>query len=137
MESLQKVAYRFTRRKKLEIEIKNANVQNLTAINALLHASKAYWGYDKNFMDLFMEKLGISRLYLLKNQIKLFYVNAELAGFYSFSINTDGILELDNFFLHPDYIGSGLGKELWTACCQTAKKYNKKEFIIWGSEGKF
>lgn len=115
----------------MQIDIKNATTKNLDAINTLLRASKAYWGYDEKFMNLFMQKLGISKSYLLKNKIKLLYLNGDITGFYNFILNNDGDLELDNFFLHPQYIGKGLGKKLWDACCQTAREYKKNEFIIW------
>ena len=40
-------------------------------------------------------------------------------------------MNVDNFFLHPDYIGKGWGKKMWELCCADAKQMGKTEFIIW------
>ncbi len=100
-------------------------------INHLLRISKGYWGYDDEFLDSFIKKLGITTTYIDKHTIKLFKIDDRLAGFFNFIINDDGLLELDNFFLHPDYIGQGIGRKLWNACCQTAKELGKDKFILW------
>jgi streptomycin 6-kinase len=115
----------------MNIRIKDASIDDLNQINHVLRSSKSYWGYDQNFLDLFMEKLGMTEEYLKKHTIKLFYVNNQLAGFYNFLINDEGLFELDTFFLHPNSIGKGLGRKLWHMCCKTAKEQNKDEFIIW------
>lgn len=115
----------------MKIAIRDALADDLNQINELLRISKAYWRYDNNFLDRFMEKLGITYAYMQQHAIKLFYVDDHLAGFFNFGFNTDNLFELDNFFLHPDYIGKGIGRVLWQACCQEAKKQNEKEFIIW------
>jgi streptomycin 6-kinase len=115
----------------MTINVKNATLNDIDLLNKLLCCSKSYWGYDEKFMNLFMEKLSITKNYLENNNVKIAFFDTSIAGFYSFSINSDGDLELDNFFLHPNYIGKGLGSELWNACCNTAKEYNKEFFIIW------
>lgn len=115
----------------MNIEIRTAELQDIEAINHLLRLSKAYWGYDEAFINKFMEKLCITPNHFGKTTILLFYVNGEIAGFYNFLVNEDKTLELDNFFLHPKYIGKGFGKKLWDACCNTAKEFGRNEFIIW------
>jgi streptomycin 6-kinase len=118
-------------RKAMKIDIKEALPENLNQINELLRISKAYWGYDAVFLDRFMERLGITDMYMQQHAIKLFCVDDYLAGFFNFGFNADGLFELDNFFLHPNYIGKGIGRMLRQACCQEAKKQRKNEFIIW------
>ena len=113
------------------ITIKDAISNDLKQINELLRLSKAYWGYDDEFLDRFMKKLGITHSYMEQHAIKLFYIDGHLAGFFNFSFNANDLFELDNFFLHPNYIGRGMGRKLWEACCQEAKQQDKSEFIIW------
>ena len=50
---------------------------------------------------------------------------------YSFSRNKDNQLELDNFFLHPDYIGQGIRKIMWERCVESAKSHKDPFFILW------
>lgn len=106
-------------------------ITDIDAINTLMHYSKAYWGYEPAFMDRFMEKFGITENYLKNNMTQLFYLEDDLAGFYSFSRDAQGNYELDNFFLHPDYIGQGLGRILWEYCVDTAKQCNISSFTLW------
>lgn len=115
----------------LKTYTKNANFDDLTSINELLRLSKAYWGYDSEFLDRFIKTFCVTHEYIEKNTIKLFYVEEKLAGFFNFCINKENIFELDNFFLHPDYIGKGFGQKLWNICCQLAHKQRIAEFIIW------
>lgn len=111
--------------------ITNATENDIEAINQLLRISKAHWGYDEEFLDRFMENFSINVERLKKTTTRLFYVDDKLAGLFGFIINEDDLLELDNFFLHPDYLGKGFGYKLWHACCDTAKELGKNEFIIW------
>lgn len=115
----------------MQISIKNATFADLNKINEILRLSKAYWGYDEQFLDKFMNKLGVTHEYMKKHTIKLCYVDNQLVGFFNFGINYENLFELDNFFLHPDYIGQGLGRKLWDACCKVAAEKGHDEFIIW------
>ena len=116
----------------MKISIKDATLNDLNKVNELLRLSKSYWKYNKEFIDTFMEKFGITSDYLENHHIKLFYIDDRLAGFYNFEMNNENVFELANFFLHPDFIGQGIGKKLWNACCQTAIEQGKNEFILWG-----
>lgn len=115
----------------MQISIKKATLNDLNEINSLLRISKSYWGYNKDFIDRFMQRFGVTMEYLENNIIKLFYIDARLAGFYNFETNIENLFELANFFLHPDFIGKGIGKTLWDACCQTAIEQGQAEFILW------
>lgn len=93
--------------------IKLATETDLEIINHILRLSKSYWGYDKQFMDRFMNEFRITPEHLHQSKTYLFYVDEKLAGYFGFILTNDGQLELDNFFLYPDYIGKGLGRRLW------------------------
>lgn len=112
--------------------IKLATETDLEIINHILRLSKSYWGYDKQFMDRFMNEFRITPEHLHQSKTYLFYVDEKLAGYFGFILTNDGQLELDNFFLYPDYIGKGLGRRLWQYCCETAQEMGRDEFILWG-----
>jgi streptomycin 6-kinase len=114
----------------MEITIKQATVENCQDINQILRLSKGHWGYSEDFLDRFMAGFSITEEYLEMYDVKLFLVDNEIAGYFNFITNQAGEFELDNFFLHPRYIGRGLGRSLWDSCCQIAKNH-AKEFVIW------
>jgi len=115
----------------MTISNKKAAKNQLDQINQLLRQSKSHWGYDEKFLDQYIKIMGINEAYLEKNTANSIYLHDELIGFYSFTSQEDGSLELDKFFLHPSYIGQGYGRHLWQACCETAKALGKNEFTIW------
>lgn len=62
--------------------IRDAAAEDLDKINHLLRLSKAYWGYDKEFLDRFMQNLGVTHAYLNKHNVKLFYIGSQFTGFF-------------------------------------------------------
>jgi len=80
-----------------------------------------------------MDLLSVTPEVLKVSKVKKLLVEKDLAGFYSFYINDEDQLELDNFFLAPNYLYQGYGKTLWSHCLKTAKEYNRDFFILWSS----
>lgn len=115
----------------MNLLIQNAHISDIDAINHLMLMSKAFWGYDDKFLDRFMDIIGIKENYLRNNTIKLVYLNNQFIGFYNFIIHKDGSFELDNFFLHSDFIGKGFGRKMWEHCCNDARQLGINEFIVW------
>lgn len=73
-----------------------------------MRASKAYWGYDIQQMEVWKEELTISPSYIQENQVFSLWSNGKIIGFYSYFEQEDHI-KLDNLFLLPAFIGKGLG----------------------------
>lgn len=117
-----------------------AEKNDLDKINSLMHASKAYWGYDQAFMDKFMQLFQLKSDYIEKNTVKLFCEFDQnqckkLIGFYSFNLSEENNHELDNFFIAPDHIGKGLGKKMWDLLIEDLKLCRVKKFILWSDPG--
>lgn len=117
------------------ISVRGATNDDLTLLNHIYYHSKAYWGYDKKFLDNFMSVYKLDEAYLANNVVKIFSLNNHPIGYYGFFLEEDGSIELDHLFLLPDYIGKGFGRPLWQACCETAKGLGKTEFILWSELG--
>jgi len=113
------------------IQARPALPSDLQNLNDLLKASKAHWGYDEVFMKEFMENLGLSEDSFSQQSLFVVFIEGVLAGFYGFAVGEDEILELENFYLHPDFIGKGLGRQMWALCLQTAKFLGHGEFLVW------
>jgi N-acetylglutamate synthase-like GNAT family acetyltransferase len=115
----------------MNLAIKKAIEEDGEKINKLIRQSKAYWGYDDIFMDKFMALFGMTPEHIKNTHTFLFNKDESMIGMYSFFKNEEGRVELEKFFLHPDYVGKGLGRQLWIACCNTAKELGVTEFILW------
>ena len=113
------------------MSIRQANPNDIDAINHLFCLSKGSWGYDPVFMHQCMSEYSITIDKILQKSVYLYYVDGFLAGFYSFIQEVNECAELDYFFLHPDFFGKGIGRKLWDACINTAKDIKITEFILY------
>lgn len=114
------------------IKIRDAVLSDIEAIRELCRESKAYWGYDDDFMTKFMNQYHITAENIRNNTFKLFFDFERLVGFYAFAMNKNEAipLSLEDFFIHPDYIGQGIGKMMWLNCIDFVKSIGKDEFIL-------
>lgn len=110
---------------------RRAGEEDLISLNQTLRSSKAYWGYDQEFMDAFMEKFGLSEQYLQDNIVYLMSQSSRDIGYFSFIFHEEHSLELDHFFISPEYIGKGFGRKMWEACCEVAQELHVEEFTLW------
>ncbi len=88
-------------------------------LTALTLASKAHWGYDRDFMDLARPSLTVTPDYLQANQCWVAEMDGATVGWFSLVPIRDGFL-LDNFFLLPAHIGSGVGRLMWAEALRCA-----------------
>ena len=91
-------------------------------LTALTIASKAHWGYDQDFMDRARPSLTVTREYLEVNDCWVADVDAGAGaiGWFSLVVEPGGLL-LDNFFLLPTHIGSGVGRQMWKEALNRAE----------------
>lgn len=110
---------------------------DLVHLNRLMLESKRTAGgdnYSTEYLDEFMRKLSFTPEILKVSKAEVLLKDATRVGFYSLYINEDGELELDNFFVGPQYLYKGYGKMLWDLCLAMARTYGKHSFILWSSK---
>ncbi|HVQ93627.1 MAG TPA: GNAT family N-acetyltransferase [Mycobacteriales bacterium] len=89
-------------------------------LSELALRSKAYWGYDKDFLDACRAELSFDAADVLARRIVLAESAGRVLGFYSL----DGRPpqgELGNLWLDPVAIGTGLGRRLWQHALEVAR----------------
>ncbi len=82
------------------------------ALTDLALRSKAYWGYDDTFMISVRPALTISDDYIASNHVFVHDDDSAIRGFGSLAV-IDNELFLDNLFVEPKSIGTGVGTKLW------------------------
>lgn len=98
-------------------------------LTALTLASKAHWGYDQEFMDLARPSLTITPEYLAANECWVAEIDGAIVGWFSLVSVSDGLL-LDNFFLLPAHIGSGVGRLMWDGALHQAQVAGAERIIL-------
>ncbi|WP_299929453.1 GNAT family N-acetyltransferase [uncultured Pelagimonas sp.] len=88
----------------------SASDQELAALSDLCLRSKAYWGYDADFLDACREELTVTHADLGARTA----VIRKGAGFIGVATVTidQGTAQLNKLFVDPDAIGSGAGRAL-------------------------
>lgn len=99
------------------------------ALATLSFRSKAHWGYDDTFMEQVHSVLQPEPSYLANSPVFIIERAEEAIAFYGFKI-IDGDVFLHDFFVAPEMIGHGLGKQLWLYALETARTESYSSFLI-------
>lgn len=113
-----------------------SSVNDIDELNRIAFNSESYWGHDKSMMEIFKKEYRLTQEYLKNNKVFNMVLDGNIIGFYAFNL-TQEILELEYFYLKPEYIGKGYGRKLWNEAVKFCKNNKIEEFIfVAGSEVK-
>ena len=104
------------------MKIKAANTSDAQQLTTLTLASKSFWGYTSDQIKAWTSDLTITTEYIRNHQVIKLENDLKILGYYSTYEISSTQIKLDNLFIHPSYIGKGLGKMLLKHCIQTAKQ---------------
>ena len=107
----------------LQEMIRAAKIADAPTLTTLSFESKKYWGYPKEYYQIWNDELNITPKYIEINDVFVFQDNGKIVGYYSIvelkdDIELSGIkIEkgywLEHMFLSPGYIGRGIGTSLF------------------------
>ena len=89
-----------------------ARSDEASALSELCMTSKAYWGYDAAFMEACRAELTITAADFESAQIQVADDAGKLAGMAQLQIE-GATAELDKLYVHPVFIGAGIGRALF------------------------
>ena len=92
--------------------------------------SKAFWSYSKDQLENWKNDLTVFEQYLIENTAYIISMNEEIVGYYSFLARPE-IIELNNLFVHPKFIGKGFGKLLLNHFIKSAKELNASSILVY------
>jgi GNAT superfamily N-acetyltransferase len=107
-----------------EITILRAEPRDAEALSRVTIASKAHWGYPTDWLEKWAGDLRITSDYIQEHMVYKATIAERGVGYYSL-ISWDNSAWLDNLFIHPDFIGKGVGRALFEhalAQCRTLGK---------------
>ncbi|MEQ7052870.1 GNAT family N-acetyltransferase [Paenibacillaceae sp. P-4] len=114
------------------VYIRQAAVQDVHILSELAYASKAYWGYDKAFMEACREDLTITEAHLTAAQLFVAEENRQIQGFIALeqdpSQRDRGLVTY--LFIHPNAIGRGYGQALWNRMVDAARELGIRAVLV-------
>lgn len=103
--------------------IRRAKIQEAEILTKISFDSKGYWGYPKEFYDIWSNELTISTDYIQKNDVFVFENDSVIISYYSIvelkdDIEVSGVriskgFWLEHMFVEPLSIGKGIGTKMF------------------------
>ncbi len=107
-----------------------SNVEDNEILTNVTKKSKAYWGYSDEQMKKWSELLTITKNYIENNNVYKLLVDNLTVGYYSYFNLDENVVKLDNLFVLPNYIGSGLGKHLMNDFMDRIKSTETQKIVL-------
>ena len=86
-----------------------AKAEDAKILTKIAIKGKSYWNYPGEWTKLWIEDLTITPAYINNNQVIKLIHDSEIVGFYSLEYK-DTQLHIGHFWILPEYIGQGFGK---------------------------
>ncbi|HOJ79010.1 MAG TPA: GNAT family N-acetyltransferase [Bacillota bacterium] len=106
-----------------------AQKTDLDDLNRIAYESEAYWDYDWEYMQRFKAIYRITEDYIKQNPTFILVERDRIIGFYSLLVNAQEV-ELEFFYIAPQYIGKGYGRRMWTYLIDYCKAEGIKSFFL-------
>jgi GNAT superfamily N-acetyltransferase len=92
--------------------LRRARPDEAGVLSDLALAGKAYWGYGEAFLEAVRDELTFSPDDVAARHVVVAELDGAVAGFYSL-VGEPPHGVLDDMWISPDRIGTGLGRVLW------------------------
>lgn len=97
--------------KDIQIEFREAGVNDLATLNKISVQSKAHWEYPIEWMDRWKHELMLDEIDFEQQKILAAENDNQIIGFSAIANDTDHY-EIGHLWVLPEYIGKGVGKRL-------------------------
>ena len=108
--------------------LRKPRIKELPALSQLCMRSKAYWGYDLDFMTACKDELTLHNDDLVY-PIVIAETKGVIGGVAQLVPDGDDV-DLDRLYIDPPQIGRGLGRILFEWCVDTARSMQAKQLLI-------
>jgi GNAT superfamily N-acetyltransferase len=101
------------------IFIRTVNPQEADKLTQIALAAKRYWGYPEHWIKLWTSQLTFDSGYFEENESWAAEVDGRPVAFYTL-LDKNRIAWLENLWVMPELIGSGIGRQLFLHASQLA-----------------
>ena len=105
----------------MNISVRPAQPDEADALSKIAFLAKAYWGYPERWMEIWNPQLTFSQEYFAENESWVADVENEQVAFYTIQERDDNAW-IENLWVLPEYIGKGVGKQLFVHALSRARE---------------
>lgn len=124
----------------MDVIIREALPSENEILTNISFASKRYWNYPENYFKVWEDELTISEKYISENVVYVAEAKGAVAAYYSIvEVEADfwagktfvqkGFW-LEHMFVIPEFIGRGIGKELYAHAKQYCRQNDIAQLMI-------
>jgi GNAT superfamily N-acetyltransferase len=84
-------------------------------------AAKRHWGYPERWIEIWLPQLTFSAEYFEANESWVAIVDSKPVAFYTL-LDNNGNAWIENLWVMPEYIGKGIGRELFLHAVKLARE---------------
>lgn len=120
--------------------IRPARLAEAEALTKISFDSKGYWGYPKEYFEIWSSELTLNAAYIENNAVFVFEKDVTIIGYYSLvelkdDIEVSGIFIkkgfwLEHMFVDPGSIGKGVGSKMFIHLREMCRRRNINEVGI-------
>ncbi len=96
-----------------DLRIRRAELSEAEALTDLAMRSKAYWGYDEQFMAQCREGLTVQPDAIEAGEVWVVEDEGRLLGVLELTQEEDDAVDVRLIFVEPGAVGTGVGRVLW------------------------
>lgn len=100
-----------------------AQPEHADVLTQIAIAAKRHWNYPEAWIQFWIPQLTISTDYIVSNEVWMMLDKEKPIAFYALSQDEEGY-ELGHLWVLPEYIGNGIGKQLFTHALEKCKLLN-------------
>ena len=112
------------------MKIEAADSADHLELSDLTKLSKAFWGYSDAQILAWDEDLTLSEAYFDNNHVYKAIDREKLIAYYSYGRENAHTVKLDNLFVHPEWIGKGIGQTLMSHFLNELANTNYKRIVL-------
>jgi len=110
------------------VAIREAKIAEANFLSELAVRSKSFWPYDKDFIKDAVDDLTLNPKHIKNGMVFVYEQENKVVGYYGFCVDEEP--EMICLFVEPEFIGKGIGAELWRHSVAFAKKQGWSKFKI-------
>jgi GNAT superfamily N-acetyltransferase len=108
---------------KMNIRVSRALPEHAEALTEIAISAKRYWNYPETWIQHWLPQLTISPEYISANEVWMMLDDEKIIAFYALS-QSENVYELGHLWVLPEYIGQGIGKQLFQHVLEGCKLLN-------------
>ncbi|HBI28226.1 MAG TPA: GNAT family N-acetyltransferase [Deltaproteobacteria bacterium] len=112
-----------------EWTLRRARATEAQILTELAHAAKRHWGYPETWMQLWRAELTFTKGYLRNHEVFVGETCGQVVGVVTLAGAPERIM-IDHFWVHPGWIGHGLGRALFDHACTAAARLGSRTLRV-------